>query len=806
MAKQGELPQLQRREKIDGTVSVGNFQDVMTNLAVNTNGLGEFGAFVSQKASNRLAEINGYERGQNPEGDILPAFSESDEHYIRAYNNGAMTNLSLQGQAASAKAQLELSKQPSISQENISTYTENMQKIHENLLELAPTDVKQKLSGQFSSSLLSSTTSLQEKLVIQNKKESLDKANASNNVASAEIYNFGVKGQFELAEQQQKDLVELNRSRLQTKEITQTQFDAIETQSKITLQSGIIGFSAAAALNDNNAGNFLKELDNFKVPNVNELEAQAVKKNVLAYVKSRQALKVQSQQEIMGSLTTKSIAGTLTQNDIEEAKASLTHNQFYQATYKIQRSGSKALRTQQETAFAIKNFNTQNFAFLTQTQKNNAYNSKVISEMANPKYKGKLSFDAATAIVMSDANGKVNAFSEHVSERIRNAGAGQMNDIVQAIRYVQKHKGANISLTAQEEAIVSSYEASKASKNPLHSDQDVLDKVKDNLVNRSDTELAASKVATNTYLSAHFPSPQSRENFFLGMFDAPRGDFRNFANATMNAEKLWRINAQANRNDYQQASKTTRRMMANSFGYSTVNGKSQFVYMPIAKILGASRETEPLIQAQIAESLKQQLEETNLAFKNGTNDFRLEVSNVNNVQIGLDAKIELTRMQEVGREKGQSTKDFLDKAEQLQLKTRRTVTNNPAKLTKIFRDPRIPRQTYTIGVEAISSIGLSPDHKVAGSWNITARDERGALVPIHGVGHLSQGTPAFKADVEKLQAQSAIMLGINPKANQTYAEAYLEWAKEHEHDGEFNVPDERMREAILNVSLFGGNR
>lgn len=79
------LPEYTRQSPIQPASGHTDFASAMEGVGTTSGVIGELGLQVSQKAANEQARLQGLEAGKTPGRTLLPAFTQSDEEFVKAY-------------------------------------------------------------------------------------------------------------------------------------------------------------------------------------------------------------------------------------------------------------------------------------------------------------------------------------------------------------------------------------------------------------------------------------------------------------------------------------------------------------------------------------------------------------------------------------------------------------------------------------------------------------------------------------------------------------------------------------------------
>ena len=192
--------------------------------------------------------------------------------------------------------------------------------------------------------------------------------------------------------------------------------------------------------------------------------------------------------------------------------------------------------------------------------------------------------------------------------------------------------------------------------------------------------------------------------------------------------------------DVDLAQKMLKRAVSQTYGYTTINGKKEYTYMPVAQTLGLDDSYNGVIQSDMADQLEQQFASTNKAYDEGKSDWKWIVKPMISIE-------EAQKHHDIPKEFEHSP---LRKEGAKQLNIQKFNTQNKVEVIKQYRDGRTEKYETLLQANPYSSKTIDPNNPVIGGWDIMLSTKNGQL-PIYTVDP-KVGNAVFHPRVAKIKA------------------------------------------------------
>ena len=207
-----DLPEYKRSNRIEPGNVVGGFQEALGNIGKATGDIGEWGLQVARNAAVEQATIEGVKAGQTPGRKLLPAFTESDQAFVKAYKQEEYNTVAREAENYLQKAYFDVAKNPT--SEGLSLYQQNAQAQIEKLSSLVSEENRPKLKRDLMSAYESKFYQLAGTLENKNKENLKTNFNLNNEKADRDIQTYTAEGEFDKAKEQLNRSIEEIRSQI----------------------------------------------------------------------------------------------------------------------------------------------------------------------------------------------------------------------------------------------------------------------------------------------------------------------------------------------------------------------------------------------------------------------------------------------------------------------------------------------------------------------------------------------------------------------------------------------------------------
>ncbi len=749
--------------QIAASTSMPNFVGAFSSLAATPTAIGQIGSQALTAVSNYTMDRLGYKLGTNPSGDVLPPITEADKHFVQSYSNQAYATLSLQGEKLMSAGQLELAKANRLSPSLINSYTGNMAKGFENLLNNAPSTIRPQLENQLQTNLVRSTTNLQSKLITQQKQDYKDQMTALNAQTNKDIYENAMSGNSKEAQVGLDTQIARNKQLREQGIISRVQEEQSNQTARQTFFTGVYSQQAIAAKDAGKLEAYLSNLAENKPKDISYLEWSTVTRNVLGNIGQIESLEKRDQSLIESQFSLAILENKVTDDVLSEVKEKLSPQNYTQAMINYYKSVNGRNKNQQQVnnlilewgsaiAHAAYTSKTVNDAF---TYLSSGYNQKLRNSG-----KPEVSEIEAKIAVMLSSGAPVQRFTTEISNMITSGNPALMEQASNAYQVLGYLK---VPLSAANQRLLSSYNSQiEQGRTPLEAAQIA---VYNNAPQNEDRRKAIEFQWSNYVKDHKLTDFNKAESHARDLLDIPWfTDVPDLASIVQKTNSDFESNYKLMGGDYNGARNLTVQNKKLTYGLTFVNGKKQFSYMPIEKFMGVEDDSAAgIIQNNIAPQLSKQLEGTKKAFDEGPNDYYYRIEPRPSYDEAIAAKQEIDKIMSV-RDYGVH---YWERQEQLKM-LNQTVSDytasKPLNIEKVWRSAPGHKEhieKYQISLRANDSLGLGldPNQPIAGAYDIVLRTENGREMPIIGVDNLFNGNAVFRPDLNKLQQEYFTLSG-----------------------------------------------
>jgi len=764
-----EIQTLQPRENLNITMQPKNYVGEMTQIASQPTVLGQIGVTMASNASQTYQKMRGIEAGKTPSGDVLPPITEADKAFVDGYSAQAQQTLSLQAQQMMMKGQLELNQNYKLSNGDIQAYQKNMAQGLQGIIEQAPFTVKAELAGQFSNQLQQDVYNYSNKLITQQKTEAKENAAVYQSQQLNAMYNTAFSGGSNAAVQTKqvydKTLKNIEGN-LGSGLISPVEAETQRQAAKQTYLSSLLSAEAANAKQNKRTPEFLNSLVNvpseYQGIKVNPADWDVARQKALSYVTNLDQFTNRNQNLLLSDAIVKATESGLSYSDIAELKNTLDPEKFNTFYTSYLKSENKKLGMQQQAQFATANYsNPTIMAGLTNQQKNNAfdlqasniyarqqdigqpisiqeaqYRAQAASPVPIPKYINSL------AAGLDSANPQIAAESAATVSRFFDAGLGS----VLGTAFSQNTRASMMAHAISEfkqfgnsadESVMLARQMFNQPKEQLEANQAIA-KEWSNSVTTPAQISSWSKNFINNNSGAVIPNQPVLQNQMKQVFQ----DYLVAFNGDKNMAESYLLKG-----------------MDRAYGVTSVNGRDEYVYMPIEKAAGLDEYATPLVIDDIYEQTQKQFANMKAIYDkpNSQLDFYYELKPRVTYDQYAQAKMVLQNkdisIQPTGRTSQEITKS-LD-ARSLQIQAAQEQVNqyeagNPIEIEQVYRNG----ERYSRFIEVVNNPFMSistGENPTIGGYDIQMRDKDGVPVRLYGIFDKNYTYPAYVPNIKQIR-------------------------------------------------------
>ena len=805
------LPEFQRSVNLSGQLVNQDYTGVYGQLAQTPNALGQMASDIAQRASNQFSMAMGYKAGENPRGSIIPAFNESDKAFVQAYHASAKTTLTLQANEALQKAQLTLASESNLNQDKINTYATNLTQTFDDLMGMAPDAIKNDLKNSLKSSLDNSVASLQLKLIKQQRQEQIDSANEYLQVELKNILNTASDNPA-LAKDIQTDYLNTIQSYVDQHLISKKMGAAAKDSAEISLQTGrIIGqadrvmnglppFPMAKAVKggiDEYMANLSKDEELAQMPIDKQ---QAVLSNVIKQVKLKQGLQSQYQSDVLSEGYTRIKSGNMTSEFYAHAQETLRPDQFSRLQAAMIHTNLTEAKNQQQLLDALNVYESASGSVMISDKIYHQATLRLIEQKMTQEGADRIN---ATVEVLSHAGRPDPYFNKALENELLQLQPETFENAVKIADGISQTNPANLSISneAQRNLIDYQQRAAAGGGKPFNI---ILDEMKEeNKMSVQQREFISQGI--NDIMKTTFSTPSSTEQFVKNLIGIRPNETANMAEIGPMVKGLYRENLQIANGKQDLAKTMTQKQISNLYGYSFVNGKKEFTYLPVEKYLGLpdDKNALPFIYNSMANQLETQLQSNN---NNPNSPVKYAITNRPNINAVLKAKKDYEDFNNlVGGEK--TTMNFnqiLKKTADLNISYLNKLKEFKNQRLEVTQDLNGQRTKLYIGYKSPAPLGISSNNlgQVVGDWQIVAWNEDGRLVPFLGL-NLSNHQPIFRPNKTEILNGYASLYSINAGDHLTTEQKIAEIRRSKDMH---KRKKQDIEDAVKRLSLFGGGQ
>lgn len=787
------IPTLERHVATNAEVAMPSFQSSTDLVALNPTVLGNLGSQLAIASSTKLAEIAGYNMGQNPEGDILPAFTKTDEAFVRSYSVQAQSTLGLQAAQMFTKGQETLAKSNKLSAAQIEDYTKNMSEGVDDILNNAPSTIKSSLSNELKNQLLQSTHQLNNRMVSEQKEDAKQSVAISLGHQSQQIYNTGASNTPESAARA-KVLYEQANAQAESARaagyIDRAQEETLKVQNKQNLYTGVYSAEATKARRDGHLPEFLQHMQSAPPAGVSISEWENIGKSVLGHVAALDALSSKDWTLSLSQLNLAATEGVLTPAMINQARTQHPEREAELNNFLTSYAGLKGKQNQsaQQIQTSIAGWsNPTAQAGLTSENRNKAY-TQLQTEVLK-KYPNKSPNEARTEVVMA-AGKEVKQYTDEINAEFLSGNPQKMLEAQQSYLKVYANNPGNVLGVTQKAQQM--YFAFQGQLDQGKSPEEAAAIAQKSVNSQTPQEQEANAKAFASFQQKSLGTRKQRLDFmYKNLPDL--GHFTEVTFADGVAAKFsdaYESNFKALNGDEGAALKMTTHNFQAVMGATTENGYKQYSYLPVNKIMGIGSGANGVIQNDVMKQTQEQILEHKKAFDEGHVDFYYRIPE----RKGLDYAEKLfNKIHEVGKlAASQSPKAQGASMEYQKLTAELSAFNNgkPVEIERVYRGGQVEK--FKLAVDASPSLALATggSGQYVGDYNVRLRTENGSFQDITLVTDNPNKNIVYRPNPENLRNEYFKINGINPSEQKTLAQIHQEYINKNYKFGETVSPSD----------------
>lgn len=334
-----ELPEFKKTEKLDADKQPQPFGSSFRQLGKSSNLVSSIGSEIALRSAVARSEIAGFELGKNPQGDLLPALTKSDEAFHNAYRTQASATLSLQAQQLISSSLATIGKQPKINQQMIDEFDKNVSIGLEEIISLAPTADQAELRNTFGLQLMQTQGKLQSKMIEQQKADALINFNTYNQATTESIFDLSVDGDPESASKILAELEKKNLDMADSGYISKLQALNNFKSARVSYLTG--KYYGKAISSGKEVDQFLNDFSQNKPKEMSNSEWVSVGKNMVGLFKQKDKLELKHQSDLTAEFDLRLENDQITQEFLNKSEEEMTPNNFSRSLTKLTKKLNK---------------------------------------------------------------------------------------------------------------------------------------------------------------------------------------------------------------------------------------------------------------------------------------------------------------------------------------------------------------------------------------------------------------------------------------------------------------------------------
>lgn len=736
-----EIQTLQPTQKLNITTQPQNWVGAMSELASTPNALADFAVKLGQSAGMQYQTMKGIEAGKTPSGELLPPATDADKAFIQGYSAQAQQTLGLQAQQLFNQGLTELNKTYKLSNQQISTYSENMQQGLQKILEQAPYTIRTDLANQYTEQIQTNVFRLNNQLLNQQKQENKEQASLYIKNQLNQITNTTMTGgnAETILKNTLKNIDQKEASGLWSATEAQTQRDAVKQQ----FFSDVLSKGAIEAYNRKEQEAYLssltqvpKQIGGVDISYTEFDKARNLAVNNLVqyhrFTDSQQNLLAQQFKLMYESKGLDSFDMAVMKNTLQPQQ----FNDVYGFILNRERIKSKDNSRQ---SFLLANASNIDIVSTASSKEKDALFAGKVQEIKNEaSYNGKsisddeAEFQAATLIPT-----QIPIYNKKLAGRILN---GTPEQAIQAANLIEKMEISGFGNRLDNE-IGGNGNASKAYTAirellPFNTPEDAVAKARA-IVNPTEDQknkyLATAQKWRNDHSTADAMNRAAKKIIpkISGVKIPDESSFyAGVANAIYDNIKYY--------GDVNMAQEDVKRGLNRNYGVTYANGAPQYMYMPPEML--AEKHGKPaaiLVQDNVYNDVSKMVDNMKaISDKNPNMDFYYELPE--RLSYKDYAKAKLNPENPVSKE---IIKDYL--------------SGKPIQITKVYKKSGI-RQNYTVGIKSgpFASFNSQTDLMASG-YDFILTNEQGVTEPFIGSFDTNGRMPSFMPNIKYINDRYA---------------------------------------------------
>lgn len=593
--------------------NIPNYQGAVNQYAADTNWMSTLGSAVATRSSNAIASKLGYELGKNPQGELPPAFTETDAEFRRAYDAQAQATLGLQAHKLISQSNIELASSPRLDTDTISKSQQSVLRGLDKIISLAPESVRPQMESQYGGLMIQQNETLIHRMTTEQKSDRQERLKASSKTNAENAYALAFNGINEDKNGDSKaglDAVhtQINaaNSALAIHDITEEERNTIIETAWKSYYSGKLNRQAMQADREKKLPEFTKSLAENPPKDIPLKYRDAVYQNVLHTIQQQQQLRSLDENYQVQEMRNRILVDphSISDGDFLEFQSQVSPLKASQTKFHLLQALKQKDKESVDMTNLITNWGNSEVQVRAGDKLRNQTFDYLVARTVSKSNGNKNSDDAQVEVALS-AGSPVGVFIDGLNKKLT---SGNPISILSASTQVQKLRDvegghALIGLSKQAEAITTLFKNQRGSMD----DSDLARKITDNVLNIDDSLQKTLDNSWNIKLSTSgaggLGGTTSLAKFALKQVKIDPDDLGGKYFETIYGNDIYnqlRANFDATRGDYDAALEMTKNYVNQNYGDSFVNGEKQVTDRPIEKVLGyKTHDVVPFVQEDL---------------------------------------------------------------------------------------------------------------------------------------------------------------------------------------------------------------
>jgi len=793
----GNVPVLQKQERLQPETSVPGFGQALTNLAFTPSALGDLGATMAQSASLAIAKKRGETLGANPEGELLPSITDVDKTFNESYSAQASATLSMQAQDLIRKGQEELSKSYELSPGLVDSFGKNMSEGMQDILNHAPSTIRSSLSNNFTQQIMTASHHENMMMIGQQKERSKSQATVYANHLVDQMHDASLAGNPDLAKDIYDTIKQTTSANLNSGMWSPEQADTLNHEAKIGYYSSGEIAQAMAARQDHKLEGYLSNMVNTKPKEVSWPEWEKVRNQVVGYVGAVENLDNRDQSLMISQADARATKGPLEPSYIENMRSKLQPARFnnFMSGYASKLKGQYA-QHQRVAGLQASWHDPMVMNNASADDRNDAFSGQVEAAKVKARQQGvDLSDDDAQLETASTAGAPIPAYINKLNNGLESGNPDLMMRSWQDYKALVSSGGQasqGIKKTAVAMGTMMNHFLEQGMSPELASER-----ANETIMNKTEESRKNTEQMVSDWRKTSVKDATHRNTWARNLAGISRGDYMANSNGfALHIQNMMEDNLALTNGNVAASESMLKDAMKQNWGFTEVNGQKEFGYMPIEKVLQLDKGATPLIKSDMLHQLGRQLEPTKAAYDNGSMSYYYRIKDHVGFDDYLSAKHKVESKQtlkEYGKAifSGKSSIKGLEKEFETIKKYEK---NEPSEIEMVHRSG--DTETFKLNVNASPMLQQSTgETPVIGDYDFSMSNELGGNFPLTGAFHGQQSRPVYRPDSKWIKDNYFAINGIDPSDDRAKESALAEYHEKKNRDTDFRY--QRLRLGVF---------